>query len=132
MTKKRPYKKRAKKNEPVDEKKVVEKVKVEATEETIDEKTKEIFAPEVEKVEEKEVNPVKKVEKPEKIDDSALPNKDFFRIDEVARYFDVSDRTVRMWIDHGHFETERLGGTIIRVLRDSVLRFRLKSRVDIV
>ena len=57
-----------------------------------------------------------------------LPTKDLLRVDEVARYFSVEERTIRLWVDHGYFEVERLGG-VIRVLRESVINFRLKSRV---
>ncbi len=126
MTKKRIYKKRAKKNNP---EKVVEKVIKEVTDETIDEKAKEIFAPEVEKVEKKEVKPVKKVEKPEIADDSMLPQKSLFRIDEVARYFDVSDRTIRMWVQHGHLIKEKVQG-VARISRQSILDCRFNKKVD--
>ena len=60
---------------------------------------------------------------------NGLPNRDLFRINEVADYFSVSERTIRLWIEHGHFEIERLRGTIW-VPRTSILKFRLKSRVN--
>lgn len=63
-----------------------------------------------------------------KDDQSTLPKKDLFRIDEVANYFSVTDRTIRLWIDHGHLKTEKLHGSV-RILRESILNFRLKSRV---
>jgi len=59
--------------------------------------------------------------------DITLPAKDLFRIDEVANYFSVTDQTIRLWIDHGHFEIEKLHGSI-RVLRRSIVSFRLKSK----
>ena len=62
------------------------------------------------------------------IDDSGLPAKALFRIDEVAEYFGVTDRTIRLWIEHKHFEVEKLHGTL-RITRESILAFRLKSRV---
>jgi len=66
----------------------------------------------------------------ESIEDlTGLPNRDLFRINEVASYFSVSDRTIRLWIDHGHFQIEKLRGTIW-VPRSSILKFRLKSRVS--
>lgn len=118
MTKKRTYKKRAKKK----------------TDEKADEKTKKVKL-DTKKEATFKIDPdfatAAGSEKAESIENSMLPEKPFFRIDEVARYFDVSDRTVRMWIDHGHFEIEKLHGTTIRVLRESVLRFRLKSRVTV-
>lgn len=51
---------------------------------------------------------------------STLPNKDLFRIDEVATYFSVTERTVRLWIDHGHLIAAKKAGTI-RILRKSIL-----------
>jgi len=63
----------------------------------------------------------------EAVDDSELIRKDLFRVDEVATYFSVSERCIRLWIDHGHFCTEKLHGSI-RVTRQSILDFRLRSR----
>ena len=51
---------------------------------------------------------------------STLPNKDLFRIDEVATYFSVTERTIRLWIDHGHLVAVKKAGTI-RILRKSIL-----------
>ena len=51
---------------------------------------------------------------------STLPNKDLFRIDEVATYFSVTERTVRLWLDHGHLIAAKKAGTI-RILRKSIL-----------
>lgn len=62
----------------------------------------------------------------EKIDDLRLPDKSLFRIDEVASYFDVSERTIRLWIEHGHLQKEKIVGTI-RVSRRSILRCRFKK-----
>jgi excisionase family DNA binding protein len=56
-----------------------------------------------------------------------LPKKALFRIDEVARYFDVSERTIRIWIDHGHLVGERVVGSI-RVSRESILTCRFRNR----
>ena len=58
-----------------------------------------------------------------------LPKRDLFRINEVAQYFSVSESTIRTWIQHGHFQIEKLRGTIW-VPRASILKFRLKSRVN--
>ena len=60
---------------------------------------------------------------------TGLPNRDLFRINEVADYFSVSERTIRLWIEHGHFQIEKLRGTIW-VPRTSILRFRLKTRIN--
>jgi hypothetical protein len=55
-----------------------------------------------------------------------LPQKDVFRIDEVARYFEVEDQTIRTWLAHGYFEVEKLHGTL-RITRRSIINFRLRS-----
>lgn len=60
---------------------------------------------------------------------SSLPDRELLRIDEVAAYFNVTDRTVRIWIEHHHLNAEKLRG-VIRVTRDSVVEFRLKSRLE--
>lgn len=57
------------------------------------------------------------------VESANLPQKDLFRIDEVARYFDNSERTIRLWIDHGHLEAEKVVGSI-RVTRTSILSCR--------
>jgi excisionase family DNA binding protein len=56
-----------------------------------------------------------------------LPEKELLRVDEVAAYFDVSTRTIYLWIDHGHLQAEKLAGSI-RITLKSILNFRLKSR----
>ena len=57
------------------------------------------------------------------------PTKPLLRIDEVAAYFDVHPRTIRLWIEHGHLSAERLAGSI-RVTRELIINFRLKGRED--
>lgn len=57
-----------------------------------------------------------------------LPEKPMLRVDEVAIYFDVSKQTVYLWIDHGLLVAEKYKG-VIRVPRESVLNFRLASRL---
>lgn len=58
-------------------------------------------------------------------DDPLLTRKGLFRIDEVARYFGVTDRCIRLWIEHGHLEMEKVVGSI-RISRDSILRCRFR------
>ena len=53
-----------------------------------------------------------------------LIDKDLFRVDEIAEYFSVTDRTVRLWIEHGHLKAERIGGSI-RIPYQSVLDCRI-------
>lgn len=58
-----------------------------------------------------------------------LPSKPLWRVDEVAMYFDVARSTVYLWIDHGLLEAEKLRG-VMRVTRESIVKFRLSSRVN--
>jgi excisionase family DNA binding protein len=58
---------------------------------------------------------------------TTLPQKEHFRVDEVATYFDVAKSTIYLWIDHGHLKAEKYVGTI-RVTRKSILEFKLKQR----
>jgi excisionase family DNA binding protein len=52
-----------------------------------------------------------------------LPEKDLFRVDEVATYFSITTRTVRSWILSGKLPAEKIVGTI-RISRDSVLNLK--------
>lgn len=58
-----------------------------------------------------------------------LPDKPTYRISEVADYFDVTERTIRLWIDHGHLSIVYTGPGVRRVTRESLnlCRFRPKS-----
>jgi len=56
-----------------------------------------------------------------------LPKKDLFRVDEVAAYFGVSERCIRLWIEHGHLDIEKIVGSI-RITRSSILRCRVAAR----
>lgn len=57
-----------------------------------------------------------------------LPKKELFRVGEVAEYFDVTDRTVYLWIEHGHLETEQTPAGQIRVTRESLDKCRFQKR----
>lgn len=57
-----------------------------------------------------------------------IPAKPLLRVDEVAAYFDVSKSVIYLWIDNGLLEAEKYQGTI-RIPRDSVVNFRLKSKI---
>lgn len=59
--------------------------------------------------------------------ESRLFQKELFRVDEIASYFSVTDRTVRGWILNGHLKAEKIVG-IIRIARESVLEFRENAR----
>jgi excisionase family DNA binding protein len=62
----------------------------------------------------------------EEKDDLLLPQKSLFRIDEVAAYFSVSERTIRLWIEHGHLAGEKIVGSI-RISRESIMQCRFKK-----
>ncbi len=57
-----------------------------------------------------------------------LPDKELLRVDEVASHLNISKSTVYLYIDHGLLEAEKLGGCV-RVLRESVVKFRLASKL---
>lgn len=61
-----------------------------------------------------------------------LPNKDLFRVSEVAEYFSVTNRTVYLWIKEKYLETEMTPGGQWRVTRESIdrCRFVKKGKVD--
>jgi excisionase family DNA binding protein len=57
-----------------------------------------------------------------------LIEKDFFRIDEVAEYFLVSDRTIMRWIEHGHLSSMKLNN-VTRIPYQSVLKCKIGATV---
>ncbi|HJZ06322.1 MAG TPA: helix-turn-helix domain-containing protein [Patescibacteria group bacterium] len=59
-------------------------------------------------------------------DDSSLPKKSLFNVCEVAEYFGVTDRTVRLWIEHGHLTSEKIVGSV-RVSRESIIQCRFRE-----
>jgi excisionase family DNA binding protein len=58
---------------------------------------------------------------------STLPNKELFRIGEVAIYFSVTERTIRAWIQKGHLKAEKIVGTI-RISREAILNCRISGK----
>ena len=48
-----------------------------------------------------------------------LPNRKLLRVDEVAQFFSVSERTIRLWVDHGLLRAGKMRGTT-RIFRESV------------
>ena len=58
-----------------------------------------------------------------------LPDKKLLRVSEVAEYFGVHERTIRLWIEHGKLEAEKPTGTIF-ISRESILKFRLLGQKD--
>ena len=67
------------------------------------------------------------IDLPEKVeDDPRLPDKSLFRIDEVADYFGVTDRCIRLWLENKHLESEKIVGSI-RITRESILKCRFRK-----
>jgi len=50
-----------------------------------------------------------------------LPNKQLFRVDEVAEILQCSKRTVYYHIEYGRLDGLRIGQRSVRVTRDSIL-----------
>lgn len=57
-----------------------------------------------------------------------LPKEVLLRVDEVAHYFDVSERTVYLWIEHGHLEVKYTPGGQKRITKESVERCKLGKK----
>jgi len=83
----------------------------------------------VEKGSEKKANAKPKSAPPSWIE-RWLPGKELLRLDEVAIAFDVSESTIRRWIDHHHFTTVRPSGATIRITRTSVVEFSMKKMFE--
>ena len=76
---------------------------------------------------EKEIeNLIMEDEKTPPREDPLLPDKSLFRVDEVMQYFGISESTVRLWIQHGHLEAEKIVGSV-RIKRESILSCRFKN-----
>lgn len=46
--------------------------------------------------------------------------KNYYRPDEVAKMFQVSVKTVYLWVDTGKMDGERIAGRTIRIHRDAI------------
>ena len=55
-----------------------------------------------------------------------LPEKELLRVDEVADYFSVTERTIRYWIKKGHLVVIKIVGSI-RITRESVLKMKQQT-----
>jgi len=55
---------------------------------------------------------------------TTLPAKELLRVDEVEAYFDVTERTIRLWIEHGKLTAEKIVGTV-RITQESVQNCRI-------
>lgn len=52
---------------------------------------------------------------------SDLPDKDLLRVDEVATYFSITEKTVYLWVEQKKLEGRRLARNVLRITRKSVL-----------
>lgn len=57
-----------------------------------------------------------------------LPDKPLLRVGEVAAYFDVTEKTIYLWIEHGKLEANLVAGSVIRITRKSVLQCQFHPR----
>jgi len=57
-----------------------------------------------------------------------LPNKPTLRISEVAAYYDVTERTVYLWIEHGHLETVLTPAGQKRIPREALDKCRFREK----
>ena len=58
-----------------------------------------------------------------------LPNKTLLRVDEVAAYLSLSERTIRAWIKNGDLGAEKFVGTI-RIRREAILNCGVKLEIE--
>lgn len=61
---------------------------------------------------------------------SILTNRRYFRVDEVARYFAVSDRTIYRRIDMGDLKVVRVG-VCVRIPLEEILAFETRQRENL-
>jgi len=75
---------------------------------------------------EKKLDEVKQIyiKKARRTETEPLPEKVLLRVSEVAQYFDVDERTVRTWIQHGHLDAEYTPGGQKRITKESVDKCR--------
>lgn len=59
-----------------------------------------------------------------------LPDKTLLRVDEVARFFSVSPKTIYVWCDIGALKACKPGGSSLRIFRKSVLELVKKTTKD--
>jgi excisionase family DNA binding protein len=53
-----------------------------------------------------------------------LPDKELLRVEEVADYFSVTNKTIYLWIENDHLVAEKIAGSVVRITRESVLKCR--------
>lgn len=66
---------------------------------------------------------VQEKEMPTFHEDDLLPKKSLFRVDEAADYFQITNRCIYRWIEHGILQAEKIQGCV-RIPRKSILACR--------
>jgi excisionase family DNA binding protein len=59
-----------------------------------------------------------------------LPDKSFYRIDEVAEILGVSDNSIANWIRQGRLRAVRMGTKLVRIPRAELRRFLTASEIQ--
>lgn len=62
--------------------------------------------------------------------DDPFPGRETLRISDVARYFDTTERTVRLWLQHGHLEDVRTPGGLKRITKKSFDTCRFRHKLE--
>jgi len=55
-----------------------------------------------------------------------LPNRALLRVEEVAEYFRISEKTVYLWCEHGKLDGRKLARNVLRITRESVLNCKFR------
>lgn len=58
------------------------------------------------------------------VSDEFLPKKDLLRVQTAALYFDVHEKTIKRWGEHGLLDIEKKEDGTLWVTRRSIIRFR--------
>ena len=61
---------------------------------------------------------------------NGLPQKAMLRPDEVARFLNVSRRTVYNWVEDGKIDAKKCSRNLIRISRESVIFFINTTTTD--
>jgi len=59
-----------------------------------------------------------------------LPNQKYFKIRTIAAYFGVNPKTITNWVQGGHLDSIKIGGTIL-ITRESVIKYQTSYPKDI-
>lgn len=68
----------------------------------------------------------------QRVMEDPFPNKKLLRYDEVARFWDVDVRTIRLWVDHGHLKTVFTPSKQPRIPKESCLECLIAQKVKFI